>query len=87
MNNEHQQDYGGTCDTCADGVAQLGSLQCAVCLYRDTAVEELDQLIAYAYEAKTKFILKRYEDAAMNLDAVDGMRKKAGELINEICDV
>lgn len=36
---EHQQDYGGTCETCANGVAKMGSRQCRVCLERDAEVD------------------------------------------------
>ena len=39
MITEHQQDYGGTCDSCANGVAQMGSRQCRVCLERDAEVD------------------------------------------------
>ena len=39
MTNEHTQDYGGTCDTCANGVAKMGSRQCRVCLERDAEVD------------------------------------------------
>lgn len=53
MTNEHQQDYGGTCDTCANGVAKMGSRQCRACLERDAEAdahidEEAQQAAAVA---------------------------------------
>lgn len=39
MTNEHTQDYGGTCDTCANGMAQMGSRQCRVCREREAEVD------------------------------------------------
>ncbi len=50
----------------------------------DEAVEYLDILIANAYEAKENFLLKRYEEAACNLDEISGARKHAEALINEM---
>lgn len=31
MATEDAGDYGGTCDTCANGIAKAGHLQCAAC--------------------------------------------------------
>ena len=50
----------------------------------DATVGELDRLITNAYEAKENFLLKRFEEAAGNLDEIAGARKKAEALINEM---
>jgi len=59
MTNEHQQDYGGTCDTCANGVAKLGARQCRVCLERDAEVDaHIDEQAAIALAIK---VLEDYQ--------------------------
>ena len=50
----------------------------------DDAEQALDELISVAHEAKENFLLKRYEDAACNLDEAVGARKRAEALINEM---
>lgn len=50
----------------------------------DQTVAALDRLIAGAYEAKENFLLKRFEEAASELDEIDSARKKAEALINEM---
>lgn len=50
------------------------------------AVGELDRLITNAYEAKENFLLKRFEDAACNLDEIAGARRRAEALINEMLE-
>ena len=39
MKTEDAGDYGGTCDTCANGVARAGHLQCPTCERREAEVE------------------------------------------------
>ena len=50
----------------------------------EEAIDYFDALITNAYEAKTNYLLKRYEEAALNLDEVAGARKRAEALINEM---
>ena len=54
-----------------------------VTLHEET-LDHLDCLITNAYEAKENYLLKRYEEAAANLDEVSGARKRAEVLINEM---
>jgi len=52
--NEHTQDYGGTCDSCANGVAKMGSRQCRVCLEREAEVDaHIDEEVAPMIETPT----------------------------------
>lgn len=50
----------------------------------EAVIDHLDALIGNAYEAKENFLLKRYEEAAGNLDEIAGARKRAEALINEM---
>jgi len=79
VTNEHQQDYGGTCDTCANGVAKMGSRQCRVCLERDADVDaHIDnevfqqQLVAVAdyYSAQIRAAQAIIDDLQPKLDTL-----------------
>jgi hypothetical protein len=50
----------------------------------EATIDHLDRMISTAYEAKENFLLKRYEDAACNLDEAASAMKKAETLINEM---
>ena len=77
--NEHAQDYGGTCDTCANGVAKMGSRQCRACLEREAEVDaHIDnevfqrQLVAVAdhYSAQIRAAKAIIDDLQLKLDTL-----------------